>query len=264
MSMSKSTRKLDRESQRREAKGLMYDAMDAIFDDEERTASLCRKALKLYPDCVDALSMLAELECETTDEYMTRLREAVEAGRRDLGPKCFKEDKGYFWGLLETRPFMRAMALLADALIRSATPEATDEAIAIYEEMLELNPNDNQGVRDWLVGCYLTQKRYEDASELLERYPDDWLAAPAWAKVLLAFITDGEEQASKLLAEARERNAHVEQYLTGRKRLPRTRAGSYSPGDESEALYCADMLNDAWKKHPKARQWLKGVEAGVG
>jgi hypothetical protein len=86
---------------------------------------------------------------------------------------------------------------------------------------------------------------------------DDWLAASLWARVLHAFVVDGEERALALLPEARDHNPHVEQYLTGRKRLPRTRAGMYSPGDETEAQYCAEILGEAWKKHPEARKWLK-------
>jgi tetratricopeptide (TPR) repeat protein len=201
--------------------------------------------------------MLAEIESETVRDYVDRMRHAVDAGRRDLGPECFKEAKGHFWGLIETRPFMRAMAMLSDALIGWGTAEAVDESIKIQEEMLELNPNDNQGVRDWLAGCYLARKRYDDAAALFERYPDDRLAAPAWARVLHAYVTGSEKRASEMLTQARERNAHVEEYLTGRKRRPRTRTGAYSPGDEAEAVYCADMLREAWKKHPKAKKWLK-------
>jgi len=241
-----------------EAQELMWDAMDVINGgDEQKAAELCHKALGVYPDCVDAMTMLAEIECERTSEYVDEMRKAIEAGRRDLGPAYFKDERGYFWGLIETRPFMRAMAKLAFALLESGTPERVDEAIEIFEEMLDLNPDDNQGVRDWLAGGYLARKRYDDAAALFERYPDDWLAAPAWAKVLLAHVTDGEARASELLTEARERNTHVEQYLTGRKRRPRQRAGMYSPGDETEAVYCADMLWDAWKAHPKAKKWLK-------
>jgi len=125
--------------------------------------------------------------------------------------------------------------------------------------MLDLNPNDNQGVRDYLGGCYLTQKRYSDALALFERYPDDWLAAPAWARVLHAFVVDGEPKAMEFLHEAHERNQYVAQYLSGRKRRPRGRPETYSPGKESEAFFCADMLWEAWKKHPKARKWLKEV-----
>lgn len=250
-------------SRRDEAQELMWDAMEVVYDEAQRAEQLCRKALDIHPNCVDALTMLAELECETTRDYIDRMREAVQAGRRSLGPRYFKEEKGYFWGLIETRPFMRAMAMLSDALIQWGVPEAVDEAIDIQEEMLELNPNDNQGVRDWLAGCYLSRKRYDDAAALFDRYPDDWLAAPAWARVLLAYATEGAKQAAEMLVQARERNEHIVKYLTGQKRRPRNRVGSYSPGDESEAVYRADMLWEAWKKHPKAKKWLTEV-CGAG
>jgi len=246
-----------RTSKREEAQEYMWEAMEVIHDDQKRAAQLCHKAVGVYRDCVDAITMLAELESERAYQYVDRLREAVAAGRRDLGPKCFKEDSGMFWGLIETRPFMRAMAMLANALIEWGTPEGIDEAIGIHEEMLELNPDDNQGVRDWLAACYLARKRYGDAASLFARYPEDWLAAPAWARVLHAYVADEEAVAKKLLKEARKRNKHVELYLTGQKRLPRARAGAYSPGDESEAVYCAEMLSLAWKAHPKAKKWLK-------
>lgn len=253
-----------RDTTRFEAQELMWDAMEVVYDDQEKAARLCRRALKINPNCVDALSMLAEIKCERTVDYVDEMRRAIDAGRRDLGPKFFKECKGEFWGLIETRPFMRAMADLAFALLGWGTPERVDEAIGIFEEMLDLNPNDNQGVRDWLAGCYLARKRYGEAEALFERYPDDWLAAPAWARVLLAHVTESEERAAELLDGARKRNAQVEQYLTGRKRRPRNRPDMYSPGDETEAVYCADMLWEAWKAHPKARRWLKEVSETGG
>lgn len=244
---------------RDEAQELMWSAMRAIQDNEVEAAQLCRKALEIYPDCTDALTMLAEIETDLVCDYVEWMRKAVEAGRRDLGQKFFKENKGFFWELIETRPFMRAIAMLSEALIQWGKAEAVDEAIKIQEEMLELNPNDNHGVRDWLAGCYLARKRYKDTSALFERYPEDWLAAPAWARVLHAYATGNEERASELLTKARKRNAHVELYLTGRKRRPRIRTEMYSPGDHSEAVLCADMLWEAWKKHPKAKKWLKEV-----
>jgi len=250
-----------RERKRNQAQEIMWDAMEAAsYDDVAKAKTLCKRALDIYPDCVDALTMLAELECELDQEYVEKLREAVEAGRRDLGPECFKDDRGHFWGLIETRPFMRVMAQLGHALLDWGTRDQVDEAIGVFEEMLELNPNDNQGVRDLLAASYLARKRHDDASALFDRYPDDWLAAPAWAKVLLAFATKGEDAAAARLAEARARNPHVEAYLTGRKRRPREGASAYSPGDESEAVFCADTLWEAWKAHPKAKKWLK--EAG--
>lgn len=242
-----------------EAQELAWSAMEVIYDDCDKAAALCRKALSIYPDCADAITMLAEIEPATNAEFVERMREAVAAGRRDLSPKGFKEFKGMFWGFHETRPFMRAMSGLAFALLDLKTVESVDGAIGIFEEVLELNPNDNQGVREPLVGAYLQRKRYNDAAAMFERYPDDGMALAAWMRVLHAFATGAESVAAELLLMARARNPHVEAYLTGRKRRPRHGPSMYSMGDESEAIHCADTLWEAWKKHPKAKKWLKAM-----
>lgn len=243
------------QSPRAKAQELVYDAMDS--SDEQKAAQLCRQALEIYPDCVDALNLLADIECELLKDYVPAKRRAVEAGRHDLGEDYIAQMKGEFWLDLDTRPYMRALAGLADALLQWGQPEHVDEAIGIYEQMLELNPNDNQGVRDPLAACYLQRKRYSDAADLLERYEEDWMAVPCWARVLLAYASGDQEKAVTFLREAREQNPHVELYLTGKKRRPRTRPGYYAPGEDTEAVYCADTLWEAWKKHPKAKQWLK-------
>ncbi|MCC5830771.1 MAG: tetratricopeptide repeat protein [Phycisphaeraceae bacterium] len=242
-------------SPRDEAQELVYSAMES--GDERKAAKFCRRALEIYPDCVDALSLLADLECDVLKDYVPAKRKAVEAGRRDLGEDYIQRMKGEFWLDIDTRPYMRALAGLADALLQWGQPEHIDEAIGIYEQMLELNPNDNQGVRDPLAACYLQRMRYHDAAELLKRYEDDWMAVASWARVLLAYATGDEDEAAMLLKEAREQNPHVELYLTGKKRRPRTRPGSYSPGEDTEAVFCADTLWEAWKKHPEAKRWVK-------
>jgi len=248
------------QSPRAKAQELVYDAMEA--GDEQKVAQLCRRALEIYPDCVDALNMLADIECEVLKDYVEAKRRAVEAGRRDLGEDYIEQMKGGFWLDLDSRPYMRALAGLADALQQRGQPEHVDEAIEIYEQMLELNPNDNQGVRDPLAACYLRRKRYGEAADLLERYEEDWMAVPCWARVLLAYATGDEAKVATRLKRAREQNAYVELYLTGQKRRPRTRPDFYSPGKDTEAVYCADTLWEAWKKHPKAKRWLKEQCAG--
>lgn len=244
-------------SARDRAQDLMWDAMDLVGRDNDRVLGLCREALDLYPDCVDALALLANLECDLAKDYVDAMRMAVEAGRRDLGSAYFKEERGYFWGLIETRPFMRAMGQLVQALLEWGTIICIDEAIELQQEMLELNPNDNQGVRYHLVACYLQRKRYDDAASLLKQYEDDSMAVWCWARVLHAHVTGDINGAMSCLVDARGHNPFVELYLSGQKRRPRTRPGYYSFGDDTEAVVCANTLWEAWKKHPKSKQWLK-------
>lgn len=242
-------------SNRYHAQELAFSAMES--GDVQQITKLCQQALEIYPDCCDAIGLLADVQPMMLKDYVVAKRHAAAAGRRDLGELYIKQNKGHFWSDIDTRPYMRALASLADALLEWGQPKHVDEAITIYEQMLELNPNDNQGVRDMLHASYLQCKRYEEASSLDNRYKEDWMATPCWARVLLAYATGNEDEAATLLDTARQQNPHVELYLTGKKRLPRTLPGMYSPGDENEAVFCADALAVAWKKHPKARQWLK-------
>ena len=247
---------------RERAQDLAWQAMECWGHDDDKAAKLCRKALAIYPDCVDALHMLADIESQWERDFTARIRGAIEAGRRELGEQFFRENKGCFWGIIETRPFMRAMGALAQVL--AGNEYHLDEAIAVHEEMLDLNPNDNQGIRYGLLGCYLARKRYGDARALLKQYGDEVSAFFLWGKVLLDFATGGEAKARRTLREAREENPHVERYFFPRKQKPRERLECYSPGDESEAIACAQLLHVAWRAHSAARKWLQRVCTSEG
>lgn len=248
--------KFPEKSKQGKAQELAYDAMECMHCDDKKVVKLCKDALKLYPDCVDAQVMLAEIQSESVEDYIQAMKKAVASGRKELGEDCFKNDVGYFWGLLETRPFMRAMGQLADGY-RQMGKQGFPKAIEIYEEMLRLNPNDNQGVRYLLIGCYLAQKLYKETENLIEKYKDDSMAVFNWAKVLYCYVTEGEDAAEKVLKSAIEQNQYVLGFLTGKKSLPQYMPGSYSRGNEDEAIICIDSLDEAWKSHPEAQSWLK-------
>ncbi|MDP2168388.1 MAG: hypothetical protein Q8J64_08670 [Thermodesulfovibrionales bacterium] len=52
--------------------------------------------------------LLAQETSKSLDEEIDLYRQGVEAGEMALGKKAFKEGVGHFWGILETRPYMRA------------------------------------------------------------------------------------------------------------------------------------------------------------
>jgi lipopolysaccharide biosynthesis regulator YciM len=237
------------------AQDIAYDAMEFMYRDNEKVVELCKKALKVYPACVDAQVMLAEVQSDNLQDYIIALEKAVADGRKELGEQFFKENKGYFWGLIETRPFMRAMSGLADGYMELGK-KGYAKAIAVYEEILELNNNDNQGVRYNLSNCYICEKLYDKAQQLIG-ISDENISFFNWAKVLIAYATQGEVAAEKALKAAVKQNPYVLPLLSGKKRLPPYHPGFYSPGDENEAIICAKMQKDAWKIHKEAKNWLK-------
>jgi len=234
------------------AQELIYDAWEAPT--KKRRVALARKALKISPDCADAYLLLAETEATSADEVINFYRKGVEAGERAIGKKAFKNDVGHFWGILETRPYMRARAGLAECLREMGK---TEEAVDHYWDMLRLNPNDNQGVRDLLMPCLIELGRDQDAEKLFKQYRNDGMAVWLYSRVLLDFRKHGDSAVScKSLKTALKENRHVPDYLLGRKKLPRYLPDYYGFGDENEAVFYAYGSREAWKATPGALEWL--------
>lgn len=235
-----------------EAQEIMYDAWEAPT--RQRAIALARKALTLSADCADAYNLLAQETAKSLEEAIDLYRKGVEGGERVLGKKVFKKYVGHFWGFLETRPYMRARAGLAQSLWRAGQRE---EAVEHYWEMLRLNPNDNQGIRDLLMPCLIEFGRDEDAEKLFKQYKEDGMAVWMYSGALLDFRRRGDTpMAGKSLRRVLEENRHVPAYLLGRKKRPRTLPGHYGFGDENEAVLYVYGNKAAWKATPGALEWL--------
>ena len=235
-----------------QAQALMYRAFEE--SDEQSQVRLAKQALEISPDCADAYVLLAE-HAKNRKEARRLYQQAVTAGERALGTEGFQQYVGHFWSILETRPYMRARLGLANVLWTTGHRE---EAVQHLQDMIRLNPNDNQGVRYSLAGFLLFLDRDDDAARLLQQFADEDSAAWAYTKALLAFRQHGDTpEARKLLTQARKANKHVPAYLTGEKFPPTEQPGYYSTGDESEALnYIASFLV-GWKSTPEAIAWLR-------
>lgn len=236
-----------------QAQDLMYQAWEA--SSPARRVALGRQALEVSPDCADAYVLLVEHAGGGLAESIALLREGVAAGERALGKRAFKDDVGHFWGLLETRPYMRARAGLAQ-LLREAGQH--DEAVAHYRDLLRLNPNDNQGLRYELAPYLLELGLDEELTMLLGQYHDDCSATWAYSATLLAFRKGGDdEDARQFLAEATKTNPHVPAYLLGKKKLPKRLPDYVGMGDQNEAVVYASSAVAGWKKTAGALDWLR-------
>jgi tetratricopeptide (TPR) repeat protein len=218
-----------------------------------RRLALARDALALSPLCADAHVILA-MHATDAEEALAQWRAGVAAGEAAIGPAGFKRMRGEFWGWLETRPYMRALHGLAHALHEGGQAE---DAIAIARRMLDLNPNDNQGVRYQLLGWLAAEGRDDDAAGLIAAYPDDGMAVWSWMRALLAFRAGGDDDAARAALDlALADNPHVAPLLTGVKRMPRRQAPFYTPGDPSEAQVVIAETGAAWMLTPGAVAWI--------
>ncbi len=240
-----------------QAQELAFDAMEA--ESEAEALQLAKRALKLDPDCVDAINIVVHGEASTPKQAIEGMEKAVAAGERSLGQEFFAHNKGYFWGLVETRPYMRARHELANLL---RAENRTRRAIGHYEALLELNPNDNQGVRDSLLGAYLQVRDLKGAARLLQQYKNDASAVFAWGRVLERFLADDKPAATRALRAARQKNQFVELYFSAQRPFPKDLPDMYSLGSKEEAEFCVIELAQAWAAHQDAIFWLLDRLAG--
>jgi tetratricopeptide (TPR) repeat protein len=235
------------------AQELVYDAIDA---DGRLRLKRARQALAISPDCADAWSILAE-DAPDAATTLARYEQAVAAGERAIGPERFNELAGEFWGRIETRPYMRARASLAHCLEHAGRGA---EAVAHYQELLRLNPGDNQGVRYLLVVALLKQNRNEEAGALLDTHPDDEQALWPYARALWSFRTKGATAASRaVLQHAIRVNPHALTCLLDPEPAPFDREPSFALGSREEAAYVEEELGDLYDATPGALEWLRSV-----
>jgi tetratricopeptide (TPR) repeat protein len=233
------------------AQELAWDAMEAPT--RKAAISLAREALKISPDCADAYVILAEEYAKTAQEAIYYYKAGVAAGERAIGPEEFKKLKGAFWGVLETRPYMRARVGLAVSLWETGE---SAEAIDHLQEMIKLNPDDNQGIRYLLAAWLFESGDMAALKKLLAKY-NDGTAAWIFTKALLVFKEKGETaEAQKAIEKAVSYNPHVVAYLTGRKKLPGQLPDYVGYGDKNEAVSYVSDFGMGWLKTPGALKWL--------
>lgn len=238
-------------SNKEKAQELLYDAYESTGN---KRIELAKKALKLYPNSPDAYNILAELELNVVKEEKLLLK-AIEVGEKELGKKFIEENKGYLWGIVSTRPYMRAKYNYAVFLHET---DRLAEAIRQYEELLQLDLNDNQGVRYELFIAYVESGLFKKAEALLKKYNETTTANGAYNLVLIELLQNGvTNKAKQLLKKAKQQNPYVPDYLLGKKDIPMYLPSHYQLGSESEAIIYADNHWTLWAGNPKLLDFLK-------
>lgn len=138
-------------------------------DNEGSALKYAKKALKLDPDNLDAEYMIAVISARNQIDLLDKLRNALLHGEKVMKEKGYADEDsiGYYWGITETRPFMRLKmeymsALKDNGMLRKAIMEC--------EDMIRLNENDNQGVRYTLMHLYAFMEDEQKALELHKKY----------------------------------------------------------------------------------------------
>ena len=219
-----------------------------------------KEVLAQMPDHLDAIHHLALVLSERNllDQAHDLWDQAVSIGRKAF-PQDFKLGRDRLeWGWLENRPFLRCLHGLALARYEE---EEVEEALRLFQELLSLNPNDNQGVRAMAEEALFKLGRLEDALEITEQYREDVMPETLYGRALALFKLGRRREASLALKQAIRYLPLVRKELlkTGY-RLPRTaRPDMVSVGGADEAYYYWQHWGQFWEEDPEALEWLRGI-----
>ncbi len=158
------------------------------------------------------------------------------------------------WSSIANRPALRLLGRLA---MQMRTQKNFAESVRVMEWMvLTLNPNDNQGMRDFLIHDYLRVGRVADAVALGERYPGD-MGAIGYGAALALFMAGQNEEAKEAINIANSYYPEIHKMLLAdNPRQPKLMDGMVKVGGKDEAWFYRKDHLDIWQTSG-GLEWLR-------
>lgn len=187
-----------------------FELIDNAKTKKERDIYI-NQALLLDPENLDLLLIKNEEKKRNQDEYLAGLEEIVAIGNKQMQEGgYFKNSKGEFWLVFETRPYMSACYDYLTALMMNGF---VTRAIKECERLLELCEDDNLGIRyDLMHLCALTENR-ERAEKLQKQYKEDYSTQMKLPLCFLYYKIGETEKAEKLLLETYKFNKDLLKFV---------------------------------------------------
>jgi len=213
---------------------------------------LARQALELWPDCIPAYEYLF-VAAKSKKQRLEYIEKAVEIGQRLFGGEFRKKNAGSFWGITETRPYMRSLQSLAQF---HAEEGNLSKAIEIWEDIIRLNPSDNQGIRYSLLPALLRRRDLKSYRKYRKKYREE--TAPfSFNDALAAFMEEGATPSATMrLRIAAANNSHIIPLLL-HDSPPSGIPDNYTLYSPEEAKIYANDAWQLWRDIPGALEWLK-------
>lgn len=147
---------------REQSDDLLFEAYEEPI--KAKAIKLAKQALALNPNNIDAENFITKHETNTIKK-LKKYEETLNKEKTNLEKENYfnKENIGIFWGLMETRPYMRTKHSYMLTLMELGR---YTEAIKQGEELLELCESDNLGVRYLIIGLYTVLERFEECESI--------------------------------------------------------------------------------------------------
>lgn len=210
------------------------DILDQAYESnsKSRARELAKKALIIYPDNIDAMVFLADFE-STEERKLIKYNKIIDRASELLKKDNYFEDSvGYFWGIIETRPYLRAKAGRIRVLLNL---EKYDEAIKECEDILRLNNHDNMGIRYTLMNLYCLLGKYDELNIFYKKYKEE-TAYMLFPLAIMYYKQGKKEKLLKILKDLNKCNKYIIDLLIGKCKKPNKYPEYYSFGSIEEAV----------------------------
>ncbi|MGL4484508.1 MAG: hypothetical protein ACRCUS_06115 [Anaerovoracaceae bacterium] len=240
-----------------------YDLIEEAMaeEDYESAQKILKKAIKLEPNCLDAhLELLLMDEDISIIERKRKFVEVIKRGENylaelDLWP--WEEDM-HFYGITETRPYMRCLHAYLEFLINLGQLK---KSIEVAEKMIMLNEDDNQGVRYRCIILYAILQDTEKAMELWKKYNYEKTAFFLFPLLCLFLKNDEIVEARKYLKLLHRANnkfikifINLEEYLDA---MEMEDVDFYQPGESSEVIAVLDGCSQLILFSGIVNEWIE-------
>lgn len=188
------------------------DLLEEAYNESSKTRAikLAKQALEVYPDNIDAECFIADYE-ENQIKKLAKIETIIEKAKIILEKDNMfdKENVGHFWGMIETRPYMRARNRKITILMDLGR---YTEAIKECEEMLDLCESDNLGIRYTLIGLYCILERFAECEKLYKKF-NEHSAFMLFPMAIMYFKKGDYKKSKKFLKDTQEVNPYIIQIL---------------------------------------------------
>lgn len=197
-----------------------WDYLDMAYeaDSEEDALKYAKKALQLDKNCLDAEVMIAELCIEDSEEMKLKYETLIAKAEAYLEKENIlnEENRGIFWGLVETRPYMRLRYAYVRLLIELGKFK---RAIKECEDLLDLSNNDNMGVRYLLMSLYAFFEDEMSVNRLYKRFGKEDSSQMLLPMIALYYKMDDYKKAELYLKKLSAVNGELKEVFSGSEEL---------------------------------------------
>lgn len=229
-----------------------WDAVEMLDYNDLVAEKIFKSLIQKYPFFIDAynhLSIAFRNQKKTFESYIIA-EKAYKLGK-ECFPKEFDKKKGkLIWASIDNRPFLRSCQIFG---LENQLIGGYEKALELYDEILRLNENDNQGARFLKLECLFATKNYKLVRQLLDKLSEDWSIETTYGRIALEIISGNIEFAETYLEIALKSNRFLpfEIIKNKHKAPPPHRIPGEPFFDAGIPIHSIQQAYDHWERNKK-------------